>query len=339
MRFGYWIGNGHTWDDILAAGIRAEETSWDGLWFADHFMPFQGDVGGPIHEAWSVLSGLAVATDRVRLGPLVAGNTYRHPAVLAKQAVAADHISHGRVVLGIGSGWQENEHVAYGLEFGTFTDRFERLEESLQIIRSLRDNDRTTFAGQHYQLDDAPLEPKPIGKLPILIGGGGEKKTLRMVADYADEWNVWSTPEIMAQKAAVLDAHCTKIDRDPASIQRSAVALLFLCDTAQKSASMRENPMPRPSLIGTVSELRDQIAAFADAGVDEVIIPDFTLGQGAALNEILDQFITGRGRLPVAGQRHASLRRYRACVRLPHEPRRLVARRSHPNQVSARGHL
>ncbi len=292
MRFSHWIGNGHSWQDIRDAGVRAEQTEWDGLWFADHFMPFQGDTTGPIHEAWSVLSGLATLTEKVRLGPLVCGNTYRHPAVLAKQAVAADHISGGRVVLGIGSGWQENEHLAYGLEFGSFTDRFERLEEALQIIRSLRDNATTSFAGSHYQLVDAPLEPKPIGSLPILIGGGGEKKTLRMVAQYADECNVWSTPEIMAHKISVLDKHCERLDRDPSTIQRSAVALLFLCDTEAQSAALRANEMPRPSLIGTVSELHDQIAAFAALGVNEVIIPDFTLGETAKKNDILDRFIT-----------------------------------------------
>lgn len=292
MRFSHWIGNGLAWEDIRDAGVRAEQTEWDGLWFADHFMPFQGDTSGPIHEAWSVLSGLAALTEKVRLGPLVCGNTYRHPAVLAKQAVAADHISGGRVVLGIGSGWQENEHLAYGLEFGSFTDRFERLEEALQIIRSLRDNPTTSFTGSHYQLEDAPLEPKPLGSLPILVGGGGEKKTLRMVAQYADEWNVWSTPEIMAHKISVLDEHCERLDRDPATIQRSAVALLFLCDTEAQSATLRANEMPRPSLIGTVSELQDQIAAFAELGVNEVIIPDFTLGDTAKKNDLLDRFIT-----------------------------------------------
>ncbi len=291
MRFSFWIGNGHPWDEILSSGVRAEETGWDGLWFADHFMPFAGDDGGPIHEAWSVLSGLGQATSKVRLGPLVCGNTYRNPAVLLKQAITTDHISDGRVVLGMGAGWQENEHIAYGLDYGTFTDRFQKLEESLQILRGLRSGDRVDLTGKHYSMVNAPASPAPVGELPIMIGGGGEKKTLRMVAEYAEEWNVWGTPEILAQKGAVLDEHCVALDRDPATVQRSAVALLFMHSDAAASAEQRSQTMPRPSMIGTPSELVDIMAAYAEAGVDEVIIPDFTLGTGAPRDEILDQFL------------------------------------------------
>lgn len=291
MRFSFWVGNGHSWSEIMRSARRAEDTGWDGVWFADHFMPFTGDPGEPIHEVWTVLGALGVLTERVRLGPLVCGNTYRNPAVLAKQAVTADHISGGRIVLGIGSGWQENEHQAYGIEFGTFTERFEKLEEALQVIRSLRSEDRTSFDGARYQMVDAPLEPKPIGALPIMIGGGGERKTLRMVAQYADEWNVWADPEIMAHKSSVLDQHCEQQGRDPAEIQRSAVALLFLCDTEERAAELRARDLPRPSLIGTPAQLVDQIGAFAELGVGEVIVPDFNLGGGEAQDEIADRFL------------------------------------------------
>jgi F420-dependent oxidoreductase-like protein len=292
MRFGFWVGNGHSWAEILRSGKRAEETGWDGVWFADHFMPNSEDVSGPIHEAWTVLAALGACTAQVRLGSLVCGNTYRHPAVLAKQAVTADHISGGRLVLGIGAGWQLNEHEAYGLEYGTFTDRFERLEEALQILHGLRADARTTFDGARYQLSDAPLEPKPLGPLPIMIGGGGERKTLRMVAQYADEWNVWSTPDIMAQKAKVLDEHCEREGRDPASVERSAVALLFLCDSEADAERWRRADIGRPSLIGTPSQLQDQLAAFAELGVDEVIVPDFNLGQPDRKDDIADRFLT-----------------------------------------------
>lgn len=291
MRFSHWIGNGLDTTEIIRNGTRAAEAGWDGLWFADHFMPFQGDVDEPIHEVWSVLSALAVATENVRLGPLVCGNTYRNPVVLLKQAITADHLSGGRVVLGLGSGWQENEHIAYGIEYGTFTDRFEKLEEALQIITGLLGGDHVDFAGSHYTMADAPLSPKPVGSLPILLGGGGEKKTLRMVAQYAQEWNVWGTPDVMAQKGGVLDNHCERLDRDPASIERSAVALLFLCDTEAQSAKIRDRGLPRPSMVGTVSELRDQMQAFVEAGVDEVIVPDFTLGEAGAKDDILDRFL------------------------------------------------
>ena len=291
MRFGFWVGNGHDWSEILRRSTRAEDAGWDGLWFADHFMPFMGDVDGPVHEVWSVLSALGAVTDRVRLGPLVCGNTYRNPAVLAKQAVTADHISNGRIVLGIGSGWQENEHDAYGLEFGTFTDRFERLEEALQIIRGLRSDDLTSLDGTRYQVADAPLEPKPLGPLPIMIGGGGEKKTLRMVAQYADEWNVWADNSIMKQKMGVLDQHCETLGRDPGEIQRSAAALLFLCDDEASAQKMRDKGIERPSLIGTVEQLQEQMAAFVEMGVDEVIIPDFNLGAGTGPDDTLDRFL------------------------------------------------
>ncbi len=291
MRFGHWIGNGLGWDAILDSGKRAEATGWDGLWFADHFMPFGGDPTGPIHEAWSVLSALGVATEKVRLGPLVCGNTYRNPAVLAKQAVTADHISGGRVVLGLGSGWQENEHIAYGIDYGTFTDRFNKLEEALQILIALRAGESVDFDGEHYQMQQAPLSPAPVGDLPILIGGGGEKKTLRMVAQYADEWNVWADNEIMAAKSVVLDQHCERLARDPKAIQRSAVALLFLCDDEASATALRERGIPRPALIGTAPQLQEQMAAFVEMGVDEVIIPDFNLGEPPARDELLDRFL------------------------------------------------
>lgn len=291
MRFSHWISNGIDWDEILRSGIRADATGWDGVWFADHFMPSQGTDDGPIHEAWTVLAALGHATSSVRLGPLVCGNTYRNPALLMKTAVTADHISGGRVVLGLGAGWQENEHSAYGFEFGSFAERFAKLEESLIILRGLRDSDRTSLAGDHYTVVDAPLSPAPLGPLPILLGGGGERKTLRMVAQYAEEWNVWSTPEIMAAKSVVLDEHCDRLGRDPAGIERSSVALVFLCDTEAEAAERRASAIPRPCVIGTASQMQEQMAAFVEAGVDEFIVPDFTLGVGDRKDETLDRFL------------------------------------------------
>ncbi len=222
---------------------------------------------------------------------MVCGNTYRNPGVLAKQAVTADHISNGRIVLGIGSGWMESEHVAYGLEYGTFTDRFQKLEEALQILISLRDDELTSFDGRRYSFVQAPLSPKPIGRLPILIGGAGEQKTLRMVARYADEWNVWADNEIMAHKISVLDAHCARVGRDPSAIERSAVALLFLCDTEAEAQKIRDRGIERPCLIGTPAQLQEQLANFAEMGVDEVIVPDFNLGDPDRKDSIADRFL------------------------------------------------
>jgi len=191
MQFGFWPNASQAWPDILDGAAHAEQTGWDSVWIADHFLPFTEDTSGPVHECWALLAGLAVAVPRVRLGSLVVGNTYRHPAVLAKQAASVDHLSGGRLVLGLGAGWQENEHVAYGIEYSTVQGRLDRLEEACAVITSLLRQDRSTSAGTHYQLQDAPLAPKPVGSLPLLIGGGGEQRTLRIAAQYADEWNTW----------------------------------------------------------------------------------------------------------------------------------------------------
>ena len=294
MRFSFWIPNSLTWQDTLAAARHVDATGWDGLWYADHFMPNAVEpADGPIHEAWSVLAGIAAAVPRVRLGPLVAGNTYRNPAVTAKIATTIDHISGGRVVLGLGAGWQENEHRAYGLEFNTFRWRFDRLEEACQILKSLFSEPRSTFAGSHYSLDAAPLDPKPVqARLPLLIGGGGEKRTLRIVANYADEWNVWGMPDVLAAKGAVLERHCASIGRDPATIEHSAVALLFLTDDAAQLASLRARDLGRPALIGTPGELQEIVGAYRDAGVDELIVPGFTFRSPAEREETLDRFLT-----------------------------------------------
>lgn len=291
MRFSFWSGNSHAWEEIQRSCVRADETGWDGIWFADHFMPFAEDTSGPVHEAWATLAALAAVTRRARLGPLVCGNTYRNPAVLLKTATTVDHISGGRLVLGLGAGWQENEHRAFGIPFGSFTERFEKLEEALQILRALRDEGRADHEGRHYTMDDAPLSPRPAGSLPILVGGGGERKTLRLVARYAEEWNVWGTPEVLAAKGRILDEHCEREGRDPSSIQRSAVALLFLCDSEERADELRARPTGRPCLIGTVPQLQEQLQAFVDAGVHELIVPDFTLGEPAAKDDTLDRFL------------------------------------------------
>ncbi len=292
MRFSFWIGAGHSWPEIRRSAVLAESLGYDGLWFADHFLPPAGEATDPCHEVWTILAALGDATSSVRLGPLVCGNTYRNPGVLAKQAVTADHISGGRIVLGIGSGWMESEHRAYGIEFGTFTDRFEKLEEALQILISLRDQELTDFEGERYRFTEAPLGPKPVGRLPILIGGGGERKTLRMVAQYADEWNVWADPEVMADKIGVLDRHCDDLGRDPGEIERSAVALLFLVDDEAKAEALRSRDIGRPALIGTPDQLQEQLGAFAEAGVDEFIVPDFNLGEPGQKDEVIGRFLT-----------------------------------------------
>jgi F420-dependent oxidoreductase-like protein len=293
MRFSVWPNPQQPWQDILDVATHAEATGWDGVYFADHFMPNAPEpVGGDTIECWSVMAALAASVPRLRLGTLVSGNTYRHPALLANIAAAVDNISGGRLLLGLGAGWQENEHRAYGIDFFTTKERLERLEEACQVVRGLLDEEQTTFAGTYYRLSGAPNEPKPVqDKLPLLIGGGGEKVTMRIAATYADEWNCWGTPEVHDHKRAVLERHCETIGRDPAEIARSAQALLFLSTDEGWLADKRGTDMGRAAIVGTPKEVQEVVAAYADAGVDELIVPDFTLGRGSRRTDTFDLFI------------------------------------------------
>lgn len=291
MRFSIWPNASQPWQEILATATHAEQTGWDGVWIADHFMPNAADVSGPVNEAWALISGLAAAVPRVRIGTLVAGNTYRHPAVLAKMATTADQISGGRIVLGIGAGWQENEHAAYGIPFYTLGERMRRLDEACGLIKSLTTESRTTFEGRYYQLHEAPLEPKPVqSPLPLLVGGGGEQKTLRIAAKWADEWNVWGLPDLLRHKMSVLDERCAEVERDPKTIQRSAQALLFLTDDPEAQERARASGR-MPVMAGGVGQVQEIVGQYAEAGVNELIVPDFTLGRGEAKREVMDRFI------------------------------------------------
>lgn len=278
MKFAVWPSMNDPWAETLAIARHAEATGWDGVYYADHFMPNDADVSAPVGECWTTLAALAAAVPRIRIGPLVTGNTYRHPAVLAKMAATVDIISGGRLVLGLGAGWQENEHRAYGIEFSTVGGRLSRLEEACHVITSLFANRRTTFAGRYYQLTDAPLEPKPVqSPVPLLIGGGGEQRTLRIAARYANEWNVWGSPEVLARKGQILDRYCEELGRDPRTIRRSAQALLVMTD--DRSLIERVRASGRPVLGGTGPELRALVEQYAEAGVNELIIPGFTIGR------------------------------------------------------------
>jgi F420-dependent oxidoreductase-like protein len=292
MRFSLWPSPTRPWAELLALANHGAETGWDGVWCSDHFIPLNpAESQNPVLECWSVLAGLAAAVPRVRIGAIVTGNTYRHPAVLANMATTVDHISGGRLVMGLGAGWQENEHTAYGIHFGTVGERLRRLEEACAVITGLFEQERTTFEGQYYQLNDAVMQPKPVqAHVPLLIGGGGEKVTMRIAAQYADEWNIWGLPELLKQKGAVLDAHCEKLGRDPATIKRSAQALLFLSEDESWLAERRERGAMFPMLIGTPAEVQEIVAGYRDAGVDELIIPAFNLGPPQRAVETLDLF-------------------------------------------------
>jgi F420-dependent oxidoreductase-like protein len=266
------------------------------VYYADHFMPNDPagatPLDGPTLECWAVLAGLAASTERVRLGTLVCGNTYRHPAVLANIAATVDHISGGRLLLGLGAGWQVNEHEAYGIELFDVRTRLDRFEEACAIVTSMLREPRTTFEGKHYRITDAPCDPKPVQqRLPLLIGGGGEKRTLRIAASDADEWNVWGTPELCRAKADVLERHCADLGRDPGEIVRSTQALLFLSEDEEWLATKRDGGGGQATIVGTPAEVVEIVGRYRDAGVDELIVPDFTLGPMARRKDTCDLLI------------------------------------------------
>ena len=224
LRFGLKLSQDATIDTLKRVWRIADEAGFDHCWNMDHFASLGGDETKDVFEAWALLAGMAALTTRVRIGCTVTGNTYRHPGVLAKTAVTVDHLSGGRLEFGIGAGWAENEHTMLGLPFGGKGDRADRLEESLQIIRSLWTEPTTTFHGTHYRLTGAVAEPKPVQRPhpPIWIGGSGPKRTLRMAAQYADVWNAaGGEPDSVARSAAILERHCADVGRDPARIRRS----------------------------------------------------------------------------------------------------------------------
>jgi F420-dependent oxidoreductase-like protein len=224
LRYGLKLSQNATIGQYQAVWRIADEAGFDHCWCMDHFATLGPRDDGPIFEAWALLAAMAAATSRTRVGCAVTGNTYRHPAVLAKAAVTVDHLSGGRLEFGIGAGWAENEHTMLGLPFGTAGDRADRLEEACQVIRSLWTQELTSFAGRHYQLTGAVAEPKPVQQPhpPIWIGGAGRRRTLRIAAQHASVWNApGGSPEEVADLSGVLDQHCADIGRDPSEIRRS----------------------------------------------------------------------------------------------------------------------
>ncbi len=227
MRFAFKTSpQNTTWAEMLAVWRAADDIEvFESGWTFDHFYPIFSDPSGPCLEGWTTLTALAQATTRLRLGTLVTGIHYRHPAVLANMAAAVDIISGGRLELGIGAGWNEEESGAYGIELGSLRERFDRFEEACQVLIGLLSQETTDFDGSYYQLRAARNEPKGPQKPhpPICIGGNGEKRTLRITAKYADHWNfVGGTPAEFARKRDVLKAHCADVGRNPKDIMLSA---------------------------------------------------------------------------------------------------------------------
>jgi F420-dependent oxidoreductase-like protein len=211
------------WDELLGRVRLAEEAGFDGAWVFDHFKPLYGDPRGPCLEGWTLLAALGAATSSIRLGTLVTGITYRHPSVLATEVVTVDHVSQGRVELGLGAAWYGREHRELGIDFPTPVERVRRLDEAIQIIDLLMTADGAGFDGRYYRLEAASYNPKPLQqpRPPLWIGGGGEKLMLPLIGRRADVWHGFGDPATLRRKSGMVDEHAEKAGRDPATIRRA----------------------------------------------------------------------------------------------------------------------
>ena len=290
MRFGIMIGQSASWPAIADMWRFVDrETQFHSAYVFDHFVVGEeaNDYSGICFEAWTSLAAAAALTDRVRLGALVTGVTYRNPALVAKMAVTLDHISNGRLEMGIGAAWHEPEHRMYGWDFPPVRERQDRLEEAVQLIRLLFETDGkpVLFDGKHYQLRDAVFDPPPVQRprIPIMVGGGGERRTLRTLARYGDIMNVGGTPESFQQKIAVLESHCRDAGRDPAEIEKTYWGPIIVSDNqnlvdrvAQMSApglGLSVDEVKRAIPIGGAQHVRNVIEQYAQAGVERMIMP------------------------------------------------------------------
>ncbi len=285
MKFGIHTGPQNcSYADLRRAWRMADENGFEWVSVWDHFYPALTDPTGTCFEAVSILTALAAETRRVRVGCLVFCMAYRHPAVLANAAVTIDHVSGGRLELGLGCGWSQAEFEAYGIPFLPIRDRLDQLEEGVQIIRSLLENPQTTFAGKHYAVTEAYCEPKPVQKHPrIWLGGGGERRFLRMVARYADAWNTpFVGPDVFEHKNRVLTEWCEKEKRDPKTLLRTVNLGLGLSADEAAARAKRSGleqqfgaflPMIEPGmLVGTPEQAIDRIGEYRAAGCEWIII-------------------------------------------------------------------
>jgi probable F420-dependent oxidoreductase len=277
VKFSLWPNDSRTPAEVLEQARVADGTGWYGVWLADHYMPNTGDTTparGDTYECWALLPALAAVTERVRIGTLVSPTSVHHPALLAKRASTIDWLSGGRMVLGLGAGWQINEHHAYGIELEPPGKRVSRFEESIQIVRSMLSAESTTFHGAYYDITDAPCDPKPVqSPLPLLVGTHSPRM-LRITARHADEWNTWGTPEQAAVHRTALIETCHEVGRDPATVRTSVNALVDLDGSAP--------PPGRAALFGSAQQLVDQFGQYAELGFDEFILPDWNLGEDSS---------------------------------------------------------
>jgi F420-dependent oxidoreductase-like protein len=270
---------------VASIATTAEDAGFDSLWVMDHFfqIPMVGALDEPMFEAYTLLGALAARTHTARLGALVTGVTYRNPALLAKQVTAIDVISGGRAVLGIGAAWFDTEHESLGFAFPTLSERFERLEDALQICRAMFTEDAPSFEGRHYRIEKAANRPRPIqpGGPPILVGGSGERKTLRLVAQYADACNLFGNVDVIRHKLDVLKGHCETVGRDYGEITKTKLATLVIAPTeaevddilATAAAARRVDvaSVREFTIAGRPDAVVDQVAEHFDAGLDGIV--------------------------------------------------------------------
>lgn len=277
---------GATWPELLDAAVRVDRLGYDSLWTWDHLYAIFGDPYQPIFEGWTTLAAWAMATERTRLGLLVGANTFRNPGLTAKTAATLDHISGGRSILGIGGAWFELEHEAHGIEFGSgFGQRLDWMDEAVAAMRAVLDGESVTSEPDgRYRFRDLRHQPPPVQRhLPIMIGGSGEKKTLRTVARFADMWNAMETPEVMAHKVEVLRGHCEAVGRDIGEIEFTLGVKLTIRDSKAEAervrwAAIEHNRTPRSEVEdddtfweGSPEEIADRLRPYVDLGFSTVI--------------------------------------------------------------------
>jgi len=269
-------------EHVADLAVAGEQAGFESVWVMDHFwqLPPLGGPTQPMLEAYTLLGGLAARTRRVKLGTLVTGVTYRNPALLAKMVTTLDIVSSGRAMLGLGAAWYEEEHEALGFDFPPARERLDRLEDALQICRAMFTEETPSFAGKHYRIDKALNIPRPLQQNGprIMVGGSGEKRTLRLVAQYADMCNINGSPDTIRHLLEVLHGHCADVGRDPAEVTTTRLGSLFLTSSAeeaeQTSGFLRDAAgadFEERFTVGDPGAVIDQVGALVDAGLDELI--------------------------------------------------------------------
>lgn len=274
MRFGIDVAQQRMpWDELVSRVRFVEDLGFEGAWGFDHFQPMYGEGPGECFEGMTTLAALATATTRIRLGLLVTGVTYRHPALFATQAVTVDHASHGRLELALGAAWFEPEHRALGIPFPRTGERFDLLEETLEVVTRLMTGERVSFSGRHVTLQDAQVQPVPVQQPhpPIWIGGSGPRRTLPLVAKWADAWHTWGNPEQLAKMSRRIDELAEQAGRDPRSIVRaSSLSLSEGIDEARRNAAAMRDVGIEYLVCGWPGQGRERVAEFADKVMPEL---------------------------------------------------------------------